>query len=274
MSERDGDFVAPRDVVDADDCHFYHTIELPNHGLVHGPWDLRTKVDAYLGHFDFRGKRVLDIGTATGFLAFSAEQRGAEVIAYDLSEEEDWDIVPYAGEYTEAHRHERRAHIRRLNDGFWFCRNALGSGVRLATGSVYAIPPSLGPVDVSVLGCVLLHLRDPFRALQAAASITQETMIVVERPPNLHMVLGALRMMRIPIPASLGIGKPSVQFLPDHRKRQPTESWWRIPPRTLIEFLAVLGFGDVTLNYHVQRYDGKPRVLYTVTARRTRGDVG
>jgi hypothetical protein len=30
---------------------------------------------------------------------------------------------------------------------------------------VYDMPPAIGPVDVAVYGSILLHLRDPFRAL-------------------------------------------------------------------------------------------------------------
>ncbi|HEY4442105.1 MAG TPA: hypothetical protein VGN14_16725, partial [Candidatus Elarobacter sp.] len=65
-------------------CYFYHTMELPGVGTVEGEWDLRTGVDAYLGGEELRGKRVLEIGTASGFLCFAMERRGAEVIGYDL----------------------------------------------------------------------------------------------------------------------------------------------------------------------------------------------
>ncbi len=38
---------------------------------------LATTIDDYLGRFDFRGKRCLDIGTASGYLTFEMERRGA-----------------------------------------------------------------------------------------------------------------------------------------------------------------------------------------------------
>ena len=43
-----------------------------------------------------RGKRVLDVGTSSGFLCFEMERRGAEVVAFDLSDEFDGDAVPFA----------------------------------------------------------------------------------------------------------------------------------------------------------------------------------
>jgi hypothetical protein len=76
----------PRVVSRIDDCFFYHSMDLPQHGLVAGEWDLRRGIERYLGHVDFRGKRVLDIGTASGFLAFWMERQGAEVIGFDLSD--------------------------------------------------------------------------------------------------------------------------------------------------------------------------------------------
>lgn len=264
-------FARPRAVAELRDCYFYHTLDLPGHGLVRGPWDLRGRLDEYLGGVDVRNKRVLDLGTASGFLAFSLEQQGADVIAYDLSERQAWDMVPIAGRDLKAVQDERSAHIRQLNNGFWLCHGALRSNVKLVHGSVYAIPRALGEVDVSILGCMLLHLRDPFLALQEACRITKETVVVVERPPDLHMLLGGLfRALRLPVPARFFWGKPYMQFLPNHRKRRDSDTWWRLPAKTVMELLAILGFEDARLNYHFHDYAGGRRVLYTVVARRTR----
>src|SRR5262245_36618662 len=82
--DSNGPYAVPRTVTDPADCYFYHTMEIPGHGLVEGEWDLRPGVEAYLGGIDFRGKRVLEVGTASGFLCFQMEARGAEVVAFDL----------------------------------------------------------------------------------------------------------------------------------------------------------------------------------------------
>ena len=62
------------------DCNFYHTTDIPGVGTVEGQWDLREGVDAYLGGYDFSGKRVLEIGPATGFLTFHMEKCGADFV--------------------------------------------------------------------------------------------------------------------------------------------------------------------------------------------------
>lgn len=85
----------PKPVANIDDCYFYHTMDIPGHGTVAGEWDLRGREAAYLGNVDLKGKRVLEVGTASGHLCFAMERMGADVVGYDLSEKQDWDVVPY-----------------------------------------------------------------------------------------------------------------------------------------------------------------------------------
>ncbi len=59
------------------DSLFYQTIEIPGVGVMEGPWDHRAAADIYLGHVDFSGKTVIDVGPANGFFSFEMEKRGA-----------------------------------------------------------------------------------------------------------------------------------------------------------------------------------------------------
>src|SRR5262245_36356241 len=72
MSEN-GLYAQPREVTELSDCWFYHTADIPGHGCVQGQWDLRPNIDRYLGGVNFHGKRVLDVGAASGFLTFNME---------------------------------------------------------------------------------------------------------------------------------------------------------------------------------------------------------
>ncbi len=49
-------FAEPLKVDDVADCYFYHTMELPGHGVINGEWDLRAGVDDYLGKVEFAGQ--------------------------------------------------------------------------------------------------------------------------------------------------------------------------------------------------------------------------
>src|SRR5690349_17429812 len=96
-------FQPPRSVDTTADCQFYHAMDLPGYGFQPGEWDLRDDVDNYLGNQDFRGKKVVDVGTGSGFLCFEMEKRGADVTAVErflsAAEERARDTlgqIPYA----------------------------------------------------------------------------------------------------------------------------------------------------------------------------------
>jgi len=40
------------------DCDFYHTVDIPDHGVVQGQWDLRGREADYLGHVPLAGRSV------------------------------------------------------------------------------------------------------------------------------------------------------------------------------------------------------------------------
>jgi SAM-dependent methyltransferase len=271
-------YAAPRVITELSECHFYHTTDVPGFGRVEGQWDLRGGEEDYLGRVDFGGKRVLEIGPANGFLSFHMERLGASVVSYDLSEEYDWDFVPFARREQRL-APEFKANLRKLNNAYWLCHRAFGSKGRVVYGSVYDIPGEIGPVDVTTFGSVLLHLRDPFLALERALRLTTETAVVTDLfgDPRPHpfdqtparYVWRALRRVRA------RLAGPSMQFLPDARTGESNGTWWYLSPALVQRFLAVLGFEESVVTYHEQLYLGAGTPLkiqmYTVVARRTCG---
>ena len=89
------EYSQPLVVESPEDCYFYHRFDLPGLGTVGGDWDLRSCIDAYLGNYRFSGKRVLDVGTASGFLTFEMEKRGATVVSFDMEDGGQWNVVPH-----------------------------------------------------------------------------------------------------------------------------------------------------------------------------------
>ena len=260
MEIADSIYSPSRVVTDLKDCHFYHTMELPGYGLIQGEWDLRDHVDQYLGYVPLKGKRVLEVGTASGYLCFEMEKRGADVVAYDLSEQQSWDVVPYAQYDHESFDADRREHLRKLNNGWWLAHRAFESSAKVVYGTVYEIPEEIGRVEVATYGNVLRHFRDPFLALERGLRLTTETVIVTENP--------SLRYSLPQMAASLL--KPNMAFLPNFERVQPRESWWHFTPAVIRKMLGVLGFEDTSVHYHVQRFAGRRKPLFTVVGRRTR----
>lgn len=262
-------FVNAKEVLSLEECDFYHTMDLPEIGLVHGLFDLRSTIGTYLGNFKFKQKRVLEIGTASGFVCFSVERAGAEVIAYDLSPEFSWDMVPYAKFDGAALLEARKSHIGRLNNSFWLAHKKLESRAKVVYGTVYQIPPEIGSVDVTIVNSVLLHVRDPFLALQQAVSLTKETVIVTDAfgyPTRLKRWLKKL----MPDKTS------TMRFAPNYRKCSPTETWWYLTPQFVQECLGVLGFENSVVSHHEQLYTnmGTQQTnvpMFTIVATRTSG---
>src|SRR6185312_7454782 len=110
---------------DFSDCYFYHRMSLPEVGEVGGEWDLRSNPDAYLGQTLFAGKRVLEIGPASGYLTGYMERAGGDVVSVDLPVDYGWDVVPRP-EISEDWLGNRKKHLERLHNGFWFTHAKLG----------------------------------------------------------------------------------------------------------------------------------------------------
>jgi hypothetical protein len=189
--------------------------------------------------------------------------RRARKWSYDLSHEHRWDIVSYAHYDVESYLKQRQEHLRRLNNGYWFTHRACGLRARVVSGTVYEIPAAIGPVDVTTFGAVLVHLRDPFLALERALQLTRETVVVTE----------PVHMNFLPAFLSDRFGRPTTVFLPRHRACEPKEAWWIITPRAVLQFVATLGFESASVSYYLQRYRGRRRLCYTVVAQRTASTV-
>ena len=237
-------FAAPR-TPRLDECYFYHRMDLPGVGTVGGEWDLRGGIGAYLGGVDFTGRTAVDVGTASGMLCFEMERRGATVVGYDLSDEFDWDLVPYDAVPPREVMDRSRVHLRFINNAWWFARNALGSRANVVYGPVYEIDRRIDPVDIAVCGSILLHLRDPVLALEKISRVCRETLVITDKD------------VAAPV------------FVPEPTNRQ-LDTWWLYPASYYEAILKVFGFRHFTVNRHRQTHSesGQSLDLYTLVARR------
>src|SRR4051794_10274661 len=148
-----------REAIAADQL-WYHTIEVAPGVVTPGWFDLRPIMDKMIWP-DVRGKRVLDVGTYDGFIAFELEKRGAaEVVCTDILDHDHWDWPPEV-------RAKGGAELARLagtekGKGFPIVKELLGSSAERVECSVYDLSPERlgGTFDVVTCGSLLLHLRD------------------------------------------------------------------------------------------------------------------
>lgn len=252
------DYQQPLNITSPDECNFYHTTDIPGMGTVEGQWDLRNGLDDYLGHYDFSGQRLLEIGPATGFLTFQIEKTASEVVAVELPMDRSfWNSVPYESMglgrrknegWTESER-QFHEHIERIRNGFWLCHRQFDSNAQVYHGSSENLPEKLGEFDVALLASVLLHARSPVAILESCARLVKGSIIITE----IH-------------DPSLGEG-PVCSLVPT-ADNLAWDTWWRFTPRFFTQFLEVLGFTEHKVSFHQQVADNRPLNMFTIVSSR------
>ena len=203
---------------------WYHTIDVAPGVTTPGWFDLRHAVDA-LPWPDVTGKRCLDVGTWDGFYAWELARRGAaEVVAIDVP---DVTQIDYPPEIREQGLPAPGSQARPA--GFRLLRELADTDVvTWRGGNVYDLDPdAVGRFDVVVVGSLLLHLRDPVRALDAVRRVTSGQLLSVDFV-HPHLELLSRVLGRRPLFELRGVG---ADF-----------EWWRASSPGLAHLLTVSGF--------------------------------
>jgi tRNA (mo5U34)-methyltransferase len=224
---------------------WYHTIELAPGVVTPGWFDLRSALDRIPFPSSLAGRRCLDVGTFDGFWAFEMERRGAEeVVAVDVLDPYQWDWPVRSSEDVIAEVGRRKAGGR----GFEIAHEALGSKVRRHALSVYDLDPAeLGVFDFVYVGSLLLHLRDPVRALERVRSVCTGELLAVDA---IDLGLTAA-FPRRPAAGLDGVGRPW---------------WWKPNVAGLVRMVEVAGF-DVTAKRRLYLEPGAGQPLPRPSAR-------
>jgi SAM-dependent methyltransferase len=245
-------FATPRRFDGPESCDFYHTMDIPGHGLVQGTWDLRGYVDQYLGQLPFAGKRALEIGPASGFLTIEMEKRGASVVAVEIADDAEWDFVPYPASVMDPMYESRRKHMARVKNSWWFTHAAHASKAKILYADAYRLPDAIGSFDIAVMGLVLLHCRSPLQIIEQCAKRADSLVITDFYHPDLE-------------------GRPVCWLIPAP-ENQIWDTWWSFSTDMIIQFLRVLGFSSAHVSTHtgpVLSYSSRETpALFTITASR------
>jgi 2-polyprenyl-3-methyl-5-hydroxy-6-metoxy-1,4-benzoquinol methylase len=158
--------------------HFYHSFSLSNGVTIAGDWNMSPTIGEY--RFPpLRGRRVLDIGPASGWFSFWMEAQGADVTVVETRGYGDFDVYGVhsytgaAGRPPERQLDGKPIHYGPASPSFWAMHDILESKVKYVNGRIYEVSPALfsEPFDLVFIGALLPHLRDPIGALRAARSV-------------------------------------------------------------------------------------------------------
>jgi tRNA (mo5U34)-methyltransferase len=189
-----------RDLVEGRE--WYHTMELAPGIVTPGFFDHRPILAQLPLPASLTGLRCLDVATFDGFWAFEMERRGAaEVVGVDILDPFGWDW-PVDAPAAVIDALERR---KQGGAGFRLAARALGSRVEHREVSVYDLDPEVhGQFDVVYLGSLLMHLRDPVRALERVRSVCRGRLLLVD---NVDLFTSLL-FPRSPLARLDGRGRP------------------------------------------------------------------
>lgn len=255
-----GLYATPKLNLTVEESRFYHRFDFPELADQPWVWDLRGDEASYLGHYDFKEKRVLEFGAASGFLSFWMERQGAEVVSIDLSPDvasTSWDTLFAADDDPDAIKAVMAETTRSMNNGYWYAHQRLGSKARLVHGTVYSVPEDIGTFDVVTLGAILLHLRDPLGALENALRFTRQTVVITDLVPFKSTPADSKR--------------PIATFVPSPQTKRPHGgwTWWHISPEVYARYLALKGFTIVKRSVAAYRHNtGRSLELFTIVATR------
>ena len=293
----------PSDNISLDECEWYHAMEIPGIGgdnlTPSISFDCRDDIGNILGNLDYKGKKVLNLGSITGYLSFEAERRGGDVTSIDLSvdqsqmakeqaTERDW--VPRANEDWKKDLKGFMVREALRRNAFWYAHKALNSKSRMLISHANNLPKELETHDIGIIFSVLVHIRDPFLALQRMCSHVNEKIVITELgayptyifkylPDSVYIKyrdsIAAFKknnenlLNKIPNFISKRFRNPtSMTFLPQYGRT--ASKWWAFNPETIIAMLKILGFGKTTVNYHYYKHvEGKKVWNFTVVGERT-----
>jgi len=187
---------------------------------------MRDCVDDYLGHFDFTGKTVLEVGPANGFHTVAMEQRGASVTCVENAPDQVWEHVPRVDQNVEEWARLRQESAPKFYRAWWYTQKVYGCSAKMLYCGAAALNDvaNLLKFDVCLIAGVLQHVKHPMDLVWAASRLA-DTVIITERwLPGVEVSV-----------------HPYAMFAP-HPTNNLVDTWWYLSTAILKNAMTMFGF--------------------------------
>jgi tRNA (mo5U34)-methyltransferase len=194
--------------------NWFHRINLGQGVITPGDDDSPRKLVQLRFPESLQGKTFLDIGAFDGFFSFEAEKRGAtRVLA------------------TDSHAWQGKV-PGKSKQGFLTARALLQSKVEdLEIEPIDISPESVGMWDVVLFAGILYHMKHPLLALERAASVTRE-LLIIETATDFEFTR-----------------RPAVAFYPNAELGGDFDNWAGVNTSALEAMLLYCGFDQMRITY-------------------------
>ncbi len=168
--------------IEKDKCYWYHTTSFPDGDHIEGSWTI-ADFNEYIGGYDLSGKTVLDVGTASGFLAFNAEKAGAIVTALDAATTKEFRHVPFAVSESyknikQSQDHWNQNNLIPIKNSWWYSWSKFSSNARCIYAPLTDLYEWDLSFDVVMAGAIIEHLSDPVYSIGAWTKIAKEAVLI------------------------------------------------------------------------------------------------
>jgi 2-polyprenyl-3-methyl-5-hydroxy-6-metoxy-1,4-benzoquinol methylase len=155
----------------------------PDGEVVNGSWDIRGKFNEYIGNYPVKDKTILDVGTASGFLAFNAEAAGGIVTALEAASTAEFKRLPikdmeYFSRRREWQKFYNEIHLIPLKNSWWYGFHKFGSSCKLMYSPIEDLYDWDDQFDVVIAGAIIEHISDPVTFIGAMARVAREALII------------------------------------------------------------------------------------------------
>ena len=153
---------------------FYHSIEINNY-KIKGYYNWEPYFNSLQNLFDYKNKKILDVGPADGYFSHKFDLLGASVEAVEIPDQIDRDIYKF-GEAFKTFNHWKKKSSHNYN--FEIFNKIFKNDIKLIYKDIYELESLNKFYDLVFCSDLLLHLTDPIRAIDQLVKVSNDYILI------------------------------------------------------------------------------------------------